>query len=160
MYCCCSSSSNQKYYFAPLLIDVLLQDAVFSLFHVWSFWFWLQTSWTRWMNRILCHILLVVYHSIWLSLLWSLLLLVLEEVVYFFLHLIDWKFQSCFLYLQEINTGLDCVNLPVNSYLAFVHVFNCLAIFLTVFTPMEICPHPQRDLLLTPPRQIVKTCQR
>ena len=66
--------------------------------------------------------------------------------------------NSCLLWFQEINIGLVYVNLPVNSYLAFVPVCNYLAIFPTAYTPMELeCHHlpPPR-----PPRQTVKTCQR
>ena len=64
-----------------LLIQLL--DVVFWLFHVWSFWWWLPTSWISWKSQILCPILPVVYHFIWLSLPWLLLLLVLEEVSLF-----------------------------------------------------------------------------
>ena len=78
-----------------------------------------------------------------------------------FLSQCDWQrgeIIHVFLWFQEINIGLVYVNLPVNSYLAFVPVCNYLAIFPTAYTPMELeCHHlpPPRPL-----RQTVKTCQR
>ena len=138
-----------------LLIQLL--DVVFWLFHVWSFWWWLPTSWISWKSQILCPILPVVCHFIWLSLPWLLLLLVLEEVSLFSK---DWPvIHVFFLSFQEINIGLVYVNLPVNSYLAFVPVCNYLAIFPTVYIPMELewHPHPPPP---HPHHQTVKTCQK